>query len=109
MNKLSLLILILLFTNNCSFNENQRIWKNGNTKLEDKKNIKELFLKEKTNTVEFNAQLKLNLIKTGLNNRTVENKNNYGSFKYLGLLKETKNYKFSKLKDIDKLNHKPIF
>ena len=49
------------------------------------------------------------MIKTGLNNHTVENKNNYGSFKYLGLLKETKNYKFSKLKDIDKLNHKPIF
>ena len=109
MNKLSLLILILLFANNCSLNENQRIWKNKNTKIEDKKNIKELFLKEKINTVEFNAQLKLNLIKTGLNNRTVENKNNYGSFKYAGLFKETRNYKFSKLKDIDKLNHKPIF
>ena len=109
MNKLSLLILILLFANNCSLNENQRIWKNKNTKIEDKKNIKELFLKEKINTVEFNAQLKLNLIKTGLNNYAVENKNNYGSFKYAGLLKEKISYKFSKLQDVDKLNLKPIF
>ena len=109
MNKVSLLILILLFANNCSFNENQRIWKKKDTKLEDKKNIKEFFLKEKINTVEFNAQLKLNLIKTGFNTHTVENKNNYGSFKYAGLLKEAISYKFSKLQDIDKLNHKPIF
>ena len=109
MNKLSLLILILLFTNNCSFNENQRIWKNKDTKIQLKKNTKELFLKEKINTVEFNAQLKLNLIKIGFNNNAVENKNNFGSFKYRGLLKETKSYKFSKLQNIDKLNHKPIF
>ena len=109
MNKVSLLILILLFTNNCSLNENQRIWKNKNTELEAKKNIKELFLKEKKNTVEFNTQLKLNLIKTNFNTHTVENKNNYGSFKYAGLLKKTTSYKFSNLQYIDKLNHKPIF
>ena len=109
MNKLSLLILILLFTNNCSLNENQRIWKNKNTKIEDEKNIKELFLKEKTNTVEFNAQLKLSLLKIGFNNHAVENKNNFGSYKYAGLLKESISYKFSKLRDVDKLNHKPIF
>ena len=109
MNKLSLLIVILLFTNNCSLNENQRIWKIKNTKIEDEKNIKELFLKEKTNTVEFNAQLKLNLLKIGFNNHAVENKNNFGSYKYTGLLKEAISYKFSKLRDVDKLNHKPIF
>ena len=109
MNKALLLILILLFTNNCSLNENQKIWKNKNTKIDDEKNIKELFLKEKTNTVEFNAQLKLNFLKIGLNNHAVENKNNFGSYKYKGLLKEAISYKFSKLRDVDKLNHKPIF
>ena len=109
MNKLSLLILILLFTNNCSFNENQRIWKNKNIKIEDEKNIKELFLKKIINTVEFNEKLKLNLIKIGISNQAIENNNNFGSFKYKGLFKETISYKFSKLQDVDKLNHKPIF
>ena len=109
MNKLLLLILILLFTNNCSFNKNQRIWKNKNIKIEDEKNIKELFLKKIINTVEFNEKLKLNLIKIGISNQAIKNNNNFGSFKYKGLFKETISYKFSKLQDVDKLNHKPIF
>ena len=52
MSKLSSLILILLFVNNCSFNENQNIWKNKDIKSENKENIKELFIKDKIDTKE---------------------------------------------------------
>tara|TARA_B100000795_G_scaffold267745_1_gene253235 strand:- start:138 stop:1436 length:1299 start_codon:yes stop_codon:yes gene_type:complete len=108
-SKLSSLILILLFVNNCSFNENQNIWKNKDIKSENKENIKELFIKDKIDTVEFNSQLKLDLTKIIYSNHKVENKNNYGSFNYQGFLKEVGNYRFSKFNNINKLDFKPVF
>ena len=109
MNKLSLLILILLFVNNCSLNENQSIWKNKDIKSGNKKNIKEFLIKDKISTAEFNPQLKLDLTKINLNNHSVDNKNNYGPFNYQGFLKKIGNYKFSKFSDIDKLDFRPTF
>ena len=109
MNKLSLLILILLFVNNCSLNENQSIWKNKDIKSGNKKNIKEFLIKDKISTAEFNPQLKLDLTKINLNNHSVDNKNNYGPFNYQGFLKKIGNYKFSKFNDIDKLDFRPTF
>ena len=109
MNRLTLLFSILLFVNNCSFNENQKLWKDKDTKLENQKNTKKLFIKKELNTVELNPQLKLDLIKITFNNQNVEDENNYGAFNYQGLLKEIGNYKFSKLNNINKLNFTPIF
>ena len=109
MNKLSLLIIILLFVNNCSLNENQSIWKNKDIKSGNKKNIKEFLIKDKISTAEFNPQLKLDLTKINLNNHSVDNKNNYGPFNYQGFLKKIGNYKFSKFNDIDKLDFRPTF
>ena len=109
MNKLLLLTLILLFSNNCSLNEDSKIWRDKDIKLDDKKNIKKIFVKEKINIVEFNAQLKLDLKKINFNNQIIENKNNYGSFKYDGILNQTGSYKFSKFNNIEKLDIKPIF
>ena len=108
MNKLSLLFLILLLTNNCSLNENSKIWKDKNDEFKDQ-NIKQFDKKEIITIAELNPKLKLNLGKINFNSQNKENKNNYGSFKYQGLLKKIGNYKFSKFNNVDKLDFKPIF
>ena len=39
MNKLILTLIVLIFLNNCSFNENSKIWKNEEDKIETNKNV----------------------------------------------------------------------
>ena len=90
-------------------NENSRIWKDKENKLESKKNIKKVFLEDKKITTEFNQELKLDLSKIKFNDKITEDKNNYGSQNYEGLINKIGNYKFSKFEDINQLNFKPIF
>jgi outer membrane protein assembly factor BamB len=104
-----LIILLLLFLlNNCSLNENSKIWKEKEKNLENE-NIEKVFLDKKIITSEFNQELKLDLGKVQSNNKIVDNKNNYGSQSYDGLINKISNYKFSKLENINQLNFKPIF
>ena len=58
---------------------------------------------------EFNAELKIDLSGIDIKNKTINNQNNLGSQDYSGSLVKTGIYKFSKLKDIDQLNFKPLF
>ena len=109
MNKIIILIIALFFLNNCSFNENSRIWKEKEKKLESQKKLEKVFAETNPVLSEFNPELKIELIKIKLNNKVVENKNNYGFQNYDGLLNKIANYKFSKLENIDQLNFKPIF
>ena len=109
MNRIIILILALIFLNQCSFNENSRIWKDKENKLEARKNIKKVFLEDKKITTEFNQELKLDLSIIKFNNKITDNENNYGSQNYEGLIDKIGNYKFSKFEDINQLNFKPIF
>ena len=109
MNRFIILIISLLILSHCSLNENSRLWKDKEKKLEDKKNIKKVFLEEKKNIEEFNQQLKLDLETIESNNKITDNKNNYGSQNYSGSINKIGNYKFSKLDDINQLNLKPVF
>jgi len=108
-NRLILTIISIFFLNNCSLNENSRIWKDKERKLENEKNIKKAFSNEKKIITEFNKELKLDLTNIKTNKRTLDNKNNYGSQDYEGLTKKIGSYKFSKFDDINQLNFKPIF
>jgi outer membrane protein assembly factor BamB len=90
-------------------NENSRIWKDKEKKLEAQKNIKKVFLEDKKITTEFNQELKLDLSIIKFNNKITDNENNYGSQNYEGLIDKIGNYKFSKFEDINQLNFKPIF
>ena len=108
MNKLIIFLLSLFFLNNCSLNENSKIWKEKEVNLENK-NIKKVFLEKKKITSEFNQELKLDLVQIKTNNKIIDNKNNYGSKNYESLLNKIGNYKFSKLENINQLNFKPIF
>ena len=109
MNKIIFLVLALFFLNNCSFNENSRIWKEKEKKIESQKKLEKVFAETNPVLSEFNPELKIELIKIKLNNKVVENKNNYGFQNYDGSLNKIANYKFSKLENIDQLNFKPIF
>ena len=109
MNRIIILIIALIFLNQCSFKENSRIWKDKENKLEAQKNIKKVFLEDKKITSEFNQELKLDLSIIKFNNKIIDNKNNYGSQNYKGLIDKIGNYKFSKFEDINQLNFKPIF
>ena len=109
MNKIVILIIALFILNNCSLNENSRIWKDKEKKLQAKENIKKIFEEEEKIVTEFNAELKIDLSGIVTKNKTINNQNNLGSQDYSGSLVKTGIYKFSKLKDIDQLNFKPLF
>ena len=109
MNRILILIIALIFLNQCSLNENSRIWKDKEKKLEAQKNIKKVFLEDKKITTEFNQELKLDLSIIKFNDKISDNENNYGSQNYEGLIDKIGNYKFSKFEDINQLNFKPIF
>ena len=109
MIRVIILIFSLFLLNHCSFNENSRIWKDKEKKLESEKNIKKVFSEEKKISSEFNQELKLDLTKIKTNNRIIDNKNNYGSQNYGGLVKKIGSYKFGKFEEINQLNFKPVF
>ena len=109
MNRLIITLLALFFFNNCSFNENSKIWKNDENKSEKNKNITKVF-SDGTNVVsEFNQNLKLNLSDIIPKNKIIINHNNYGSQIYNDELRKIAKYKFSKHEDTNQLNFKPIF
>ena len=109
MNRLIIIILSILLLNQCSLNENSSLWSDKEKDIDIKANIKKVFLEDKKNVTEFNQDLKLDLTKIKTNNLIVDNKNNYGAQDYSGIINKIGNYKFSKLKDINQLNFKPIF
>ena len=108
MNRLLIFIISLFFLNNCSLNENSRIWKNKKDNSINPKNIKKIFSEKKIIT-QFNQELKLDLANIKINNKVVDNQNNYGFQDYSGSIDKVGNYKFSKLDDVNELNFKPVF
>lgn len=108
MIRLTFLIFTLFFLSNCSISETSRIW-NDKEKVENQKNIKKLFAKEKKITTEFNPELKLDLSKIIINENIIDNQNNFGAQNYSGLNNKIGTYKFSKLEDVSHLNYKPVF
>ena len=109
MNKLIFTFIVLFFLNNCSLNENSRIWKDKKNKLEINKKITKFFVEEKVSVSEFNRDLKLNLSSIKVNNKKIDNQNNLGLQNYNGDLKKIASFKFSKLEELNQLDFEPIF
>ena len=61
MNRLIILAISLFSLNHCSFNENSRIWKDKDQKIDNPKDIKKVFSEDKKITLELNQEIK-NLI-----------------------------------------------
>ena len=109
MNKLIIILIAFIFLNNCSFNEDSKIWKNKDQDLSQDQNIKKIFADEKTTVTEFNKVLKLDLSNLKTNNKINDNKNNLSSQTYGGNLNKIGNYKFSKFEEINNINFEPLF
>ena len=109
MNKLIFTFIVLFFLNNCSFNENSRIWKDKENKLDQNKKITKVSAKEKVNVSEFNSDLKLDLSSIKINNKKINNQNNLGLQNYKGELTKIGSFKFSKFKELNQLDFEPIF
>ena len=109
MNKLIIILIAFIFLNNCSFNEDSKIWKNKDQDLSQDQNIKQIFADEKTTVKEFNKVLKLDLSNLKTNNKINDNKNNLSSQTYGGNLNKIGNYKFSKFEEINTINFEPLF
>ncbi|WP_440932566.1 PQQ-binding-like beta-propeller repeat protein [Candidatus Pelagibacter sp.] len=109
MNKLIFTLIVLFFLSNCSFNENSRIWKDKENKLEADKKITKVFAEENLSVSEFNRDLKLDLSSIKINNKNYENQNNLGLQNYKGELTKIGNFKFSKLEELNQLDFEPIF
>ncbi len=109
MNKLIFTLIVLFFLNNCSFNENSKIWKNKENKLETDKKITKVFSDDKESTKEFNQDLKLDLSSIKIVNEKIDYQNNLGVQNYKGDLKKIGTFKFSKLDELNKLDFEPIF
>ena len=107
MIRIIILILSILFLNNCSFSEKKSIWKDKEPEIE--KDIKKIFSEDKKISTEFNQKLKIDLTNIKINNKIIDNKNNYGPQNYTGQINKVAQYKFSKLENIKQLNFKPIF
>ena len=107
MNRLIILIISIFFLNQCSLNDNSSLWKEK--KIENQSSIKKLFSEDKKIITELNQELRLDFSKIKINNKIIDNKNNYGPQDYNGSINKIGNYKFSKLLDINQLNFKPIF
>ena len=108
MNKLIILLIAFFFINNCSFNENSKLWQDKEKELASKPNIKKVFSKEKKIVSEFNKDLKLDLSFDKTNNKVFNNKNNFGFQNFEGELNKTGNFKFSKFKDLSQIDFNPI-
>ena len=109
MNKSIFTLVVLFFLNNCSFNENSRIWKDKDNKLKTDKKITKVFSEEKASVTEFNQDLKLDLSSIKIFNKKNDNQNNIGPQNYKGNLKKIGTFKFSKLDEINQLDFEPIF
>ena len=109
MNKLIFTFIVLFCLNSCSFNENSRIWKDKENRLENNKNITKVLSEEKKNISEFNKDLKLDLSSIKTNNKIVDNMNNFGPQNFTAKLNKIGNYKFSKFDEINSLDLKPSF
>ncbi len=108
MSKLIILLITFFLINNCSFNENSRIWKDKEKELSAQSKLKKVFEEKKLVTQEFNQELNLDLSFIKSKNNFNENQNNFGSQSYKAELKKIGSYKFSKLQELNQINFKPL-
>ncbi len=109
MNRLLLIFIAIFLLNNCSYNENSRLWKDKEQPLENQENVTQIFAEEQSVSLELNPDISLDLSNIKSSNKIVDNQNNFGPLSYNGTLQKNGNFKFSKLENLDQFNLKPAF
>ncbi len=112
MNNIFLYILLLVFLSSCSFNSKSNFWTKEKKIKEQSKNIKiyKISENEKGEIKEFNKDIKLKLNPKLQKKIFVKNlSNNDGMINYDGNLEKVSKYKFSKIRNFNKLEPDLIF
>ncbi len=109
MNKLLLLVLTFLLTNNCSINKKQQFWGKEKSNIDEIKIVKTVLTKQTKDEQEFNPTLEIKASDGVFNKNFNNNQNNIGEISYDGGLEKIGNYKFSKFDDFEYINAKPVF
>ncbi|WP_415323722.1 PQQ-binding-like beta-propeller repeat protein [Candidatus Pelagibacter sp. Uisw_127] len=109
MNKLSLLILILLFVNNCSINKKKVFFGKDKPNLEKTQNIKTVLTKQVKEEQELNPTLEIKISDGKFNKNYNNNQNNIGELFYEGGLEKIGKYNFSKFDNFQHIDVQPVF
>ena len=112
MNRILYFSILFILFSNCSFNSKSNFWSKEKKLIEEKKNVKIYkFSKDKKSSIkELNKNVKLKINSKLSNNTTVNNlDNNDGMINFDGDLIKSSKYKFSKIKNFNKLEPDLIF
>ena len=109
MNKLSLLLLILLFTSSCSIDKKKIFWSKEEPVIKETKNVKTILIKEANKEKELNPTLKIKFLEGKFNKEINNNQNNIGNLFYEGSLNKIGKYNFSKFDNFENIDIQPIF
>ena len=109
MNKFYFTLIIIILLNNCSLNENSKIWNKKENKSDINNKSVKVLTDEKKVVLEFNKELRLDLSGILTSNKIIDNQNNNGSQSYKGKLNKIGNFKFSKLDEINQIDFTPSF
>ena len=109
MNKLSLLILILLFINNCSISKKQGFFGKDKPDLEKTQNIETILTKQIREEQELNPTLEIKISDGKFNKNFNNNHNNIGELYYEGGLEKIGNYNFTKFDNFEHIDVQPVF
>ena len=110
MNKIYKVLLIFIFSTNCSLHSKSKFWKTKEIKKETKTNIEEIFIKEKVSNLEYSPSLKISLYSKPINQSFFNNHdNNNGRINYDGNLKSISRFKFSKISNFYQYDPKILF
>ena len=108
MIRILIFFLVSLILANCSLNENSKIW-NKKEKNKVDKNIEIILDEKKISYKELNPNINLDFSQVNVQNKIIDNRNNFGIQNYSGKLKKIKNFKFSKFNNENDTDLTPLF
>jgi len=109
-NILKFVVLIILFTTSCSFNDTGGFWSKEESLKNEKLDFKPLFKKEKLALKEFNKDFQFLLNRKDLKiNKNSKDDNNDGYVLFDGKFEKIQKYNFSKIENFSQLESNLIF
>ena len=107
---LKFVVLIILFTTSCSFNDTGGFWSKEENLKNEKLDFKPLFKKEKLALKEFNKDFQFLLNRKDLKiNKNSKDDNNDGYVLFEGKFEKIQKYNFSKIENFSQLESNLIF
>ena len=109
MNKALLLILIILFLNNCSSNKDETLSVGKKTNLQKTDKLKAIRFKITRDEQEFNPTLTIQISEGKFSINSDNNKNNIGELGYQGFLEKIGKFNYKNFNDFEYIETKPIY